>query len=119
MNLLNQVSFLTNDDHYQRIVANRKKELIYAKNYIHELFDEDKIRFFFIVVVLIGTILWLCGSGNLMMFLTLGFGLICLIVLLRPHHELIESFICRPNPNPKPMLKKKVLPVSKFIPRNW
>jgi hypothetical protein len=111
------VSFHTNQDHYQKILENRKKQLIYAKNYIHELFDEDKLRFFFIVVSLIGIILWLSGSGNLMMFLTLGFGLICLIVLLRPHHELIESYICPIET--KPIGKNNLIPKMKFTPRNW
>jgi hypothetical protein len=58
-------------------------------------FDDDQLRFLFIVILIIGFILLFSGIKYAILFWVIGFGLLAfLLIFLKPKHHTIETFIC-------------------------
>jgi hypothetical protein len=65
-------------------------------NKIYLSFDDDQLRFLFIIILLIGAILMLSGVKYAVLFLVFGFGILAfLVIFVQPKKiELQEDFIC-------------------------
>jgi hypothetical protein len=67
------------------------------KNKFAHYFDDDQLRFLFIVILMIGVILLLSGVKYAILFLVVAFGLLAfLVIFIKPKQEdIIETFICQ------------------------
>lgn len=65
-------------------------------NVFSHYFDDDQLRFLFIVILFIGIILLFSGIKYAVLFWVIAFGLLAfLLIFIKPkHHSTIETFIC-------------------------
>jgi hypothetical protein len=65
-------------------------------NVFSHYFDDDQLRFLFIVILFIGIILLFSGIKYAVLFWVIAFGLLAfLLIFIKPkQHSTIETFIC-------------------------
>lgn len=78
------------------LITNIKNNEELKTKFFH-YFDDDQLRFLFIVILLIGVILLISGVKYAILFWVIAFGLLAfLVIFIKPkQHDLIETFICQ------------------------
>lgn len=77
------------------LITNIKNNEQLKTQFFH-YFDDDQLRFLFIVILLIGVILLLSGVKYAILFWVIAFGLLAfLVIFIKPKQDILETFICQ------------------------